>query len=614
MIIDDMENLLKILGEKEFQKAYQQIDSLALNNCKIHIKIAAKFEEFGDSRSALKEYNLAVRDGCDDPAIYEKMAEYYSDLGKARNAIHFLELLLEKKPENFDAATKLGSIYEELELLDKSRELYTRLLAKTGDQRYQNQLKEIENTYFVKAETEEIDGGPMTDEVLLKFVDLFSGREGAYARQWVNEKGESGYAPVREHFTPAVAKNHLLGNHTVGVYQLRVNASVNWMAVDIDIDKKHREKMEKGEVSEEIMLSLAFQKAREVFIEFEDLAIPAYIEFSGFKGYHVWAFFDDPIPAFHARAFLLRLLQTHVIPDKKINIEIFPKQVKVKDNGLGNLIKLPLGLHRKTGKLAFFVDECGKKISDQWGFIKEIKKTSRDNFYQSSAHLKRKLPAKTDLAVTDATTPAAAANLTEKKAFDPFTSAAFNFLTSKCEVLSHIVDQLHKTRTLGNDEKIILKFTLGNLDEGVELVNHLFGLLPDVKESELLKSKLAGNPISCPRIRKRLPQQTKYLKCSCDFGECGIYPNPLLHLKELYKSETGPLRRQEAHAIRFQNALQQYLKIKNEINERQLSLKEIEKYFHAYFDEQGLDEIATSIGVIKRVFHPNGTNEFIIRI
>lgn len=609
-----MKDLLEIVEEKDFFEVYHKLDSLALKDYNIHLKIAARFEEFEDRENALKEYNLAVRDGCEEPAVYEKMAEYYYDLGKAKNATRFLELLLDKKPENFAAATKLASIYEELELLEKSRELYKKLLAKTGDQRYQNQLKEIERSYFGKAGEEELDAGPLSDEILLKFVDLFSGREGVYARQWVNESGESGYAPVREHFSPAVAKNHLLGNHTVGVYQLRVNATVNWVTVDVDIDKKHREKIEKGEVSEEIMLSLAFQKAREIFNEFQDLAIPAYLEFSGFKGYHIWTFFETPIPAFHARAFLSRLLQTKRALDEKVHVEIFPKQVKVKDDGLGNLIKLPIGLHRKTGKLSCFVDESGKKISNQWGFLKEIKKTSREKFYQVNTQLQKTSPPESDIAETATTSSAAAGKLPESKAFDPFTSAAFNYLTSKCEVLSHIVDQLHKTRTLGNDEKIILKFTLGNLDEGVELVNHLLGLLPDVKETELLKSRLAGNPISCPRIRKRLPQQTKYLNCSCDFGESGTYPNPLLHLKELYKSEAGPLRRQEAHAIRFQNTLQQYLKMKNEINERQLSLKEIEKYFHKYFDEQSLDEIATSIGVIKRIFHPSGQYEFIIKI
>ena len=94
-----------------------------------------------------------------------------------------------------------------------------------------------------------------------KFIDLFSGREGAYARQWANEKNETGYTPVREHFSPKVAKNHLLGNYTVGIYQLRINGTVNWAAFDVDLNKKYWQQMQGGEIDREKLLKLTFSTA-----------------------------------------------------------------------------------------------------------------------------------------------------------------------------------------------------------------------------------------------------------------------------------------------------------------------------------------------------------------
>lgn len=164
------------------------------------------------------------------------------------------------------------------------------------------------------------------------------------------------------------------------------------------------------------------------------------------------------------------------------------------------------------------------------------------------------------------------------------------------------------------DARITIKFSFGHLNHGVEIVNSLLEQIPGIKESEFLKSKFSGYPISCPRIRKRLSEVTMYLDCNCDFGDISTYPNPLLHLKELQEEEVQPLRQQEAHAIRFQSTLEQYLKIKQEISQRRSHLSEIEKYFHQYFDQQAVEEVRTTFGILKRIFHPNGQCEFIIKL
>jgi hypothetical protein len=82
---------------------------------------------------------------------------------------------------------------------------------------------------------DEAPAGEFTDGDVVRFVHLFAGRENVHARQWVGAGGETGYAPVREPFTVQVARNHLLGGITVGIYRLRLDDTVTLFARDVDI-------------------------------------------------------------------------------------------------------------------------------------------------------------------------------------------------------------------------------------------------------------------------------------------------------------------------------------------------------------------------------------------
>lgn len=607
----DIDKLLG-LSYEDLLKEYNTLKPATIVDADLHFKLAGRFEELEDTDNALREYNLAVRDGCKDLKILEKMSEYYYDRGKLKNATRFLEKILEEKPGNFEVALKLTAIYEEQELLEKSKELFSNLFERTGDKRYESRLRGMETDYFKGKPAAEPKSIP--DEAVLKFIDLFSGREGAYARQWANEKNETGYTPVREHFSPKVAKNHLLGNYTVGIYQLRINGTVNWSAFDVDLNKKYWQQIQTGEIDREKLLKLTFSTAMSIYRKLKECSFEPVIEYSGFKGYHIWLFFKSPLPAFQVKAFMTGILRQIEFDREKLHVEIFPKQAKVKEDGLGNLVKIPLGVHKKTGEFSYFVDEKGAKIEKHFEYLRQICKIDREIFLEKTKALKSIGREQVTRGKKEA--PGGKIQVKEGKVeeFDPYTSVEFNYLISKCEVLAYIVNKLTKSNDLNNDERITLKYSFGHLNNGVEIVNSLLEQIPGIKETEFLKSKFSGNPISCPKIRKRLSEATMYLDCNCDFGEIPTYPNPLLHLRELHKADNAPLRRQEAHAVRFQNTLQQYLKLKEEINERRLHLKEIEKFFHQYFDQQDMDEVQTSIGVLKRIFHPDGQYEFIIKL
>jgi hypothetical protein len=159
------------------------------------------------------------------------------------------------------------------------------------------------------------------------YSELFVGRPGVYAVAYARGKG---YKPVKRKITPAVIGKHIQGDITAGLYLIRPkDNSVRLMAFDVDKDDE----------------ALAKSIAQAAVIEVPDTSI--LIERTGGRGWHIWIFVDDWIEAREARAFMRAVLE-------KVNltypVELYPKQDRIRAEGLGNLMRLPLGKHQRTGK------------------------------------------------------------------------------------------------------------------------------------------------------------------------------------------------------------------------------------------------------------------------
>ena len=90
-----------------------------------------------------------------------------------------------------------------------------------------------------------------------------------------------------------------------------------------------------------------------------------------------------------------------------------------------------------------------------------------------------------------------------------------------------------EARRLDHDQRVVVAHALGHLDDGPAVVNAIFDHCPETPTSERLRRRLGGNPISCPKIRKRLPEITMHLPCHCAFpGTHDHYATPLLHVDE----------------------------------------------------------------------------------
>ena len=130
---------------------------------------------------------------------------------------------------------------------------------------------------------------------------------------------QNGWAQLRKgafyHF-----RQHLAGRLTLGIWP-----EVNNRFSLIDLDNEQVDALP------------------EIVARLSDLHLHFYVEFSGKKGYHVWVFWDRDLP--NAQLLRLNRYLTGGLPQDE---NIWPYKP--------GLVKLPLGLHRETGRLACFVD------------------------------------------------------------------------------------------------------------------------------------------------------------------------------------------------------------------------------------------------------------------
>jgi len=182
---------------------------------------------------------------------------------------------------------------------------------------------------------------------LSPYLHLFKGREDYFAQQ-----GEDWYIPVQRILDEFYVLWHLGGDATFGLYVLNQASCCHLVCVDIDIPKCDlnevdfkNPKAKYGYLKPKLDAVLEALSGR-LGVPLESILL----EDTGGRGYHIWVFFSDEVPGQTAVSFgeaLKRQLD--------FEIEFFPKQGRLTPTRkYGNLIKLPLGLHRKYGSWSFF--------------------------------------------------------------------------------------------------------------------------------------------------------------------------------------------------------------------------------------------------------------------
>lgn len=185
------------------------------------------------------------------------------------------------------------------------------------------------------------------------FRSFFSGLDNVYGTYDVNT---SKARQVKEPVTDQVILDHLTGRHPFGVYLL-IGNKIRALAVDFD--------------QEDLSLPVNF------IVAACDQGLPAYIERSKSKGFHVWMFFEKAVIARNARLVVQKILSDMGLP----NTEIFPKQDSLGQNvSYGNFINAPLfgKLAVKDRTVFLEPDDPSQVCSDQWQFLENVKRIRQE--------------------------------------------------------------------------------------------------------------------------------------------------------------------------------------------------------------------------------------------
>lgn len=166
----------------------------------------------------------------------------------------------------------------------------------------------------------------LPESELVPLVDVlaegFIQRWDKYPKQLPDGQFITVHAPLNRR----MLSDHLRGAETLGAYILNPESLARFMVLDAD-DEPNRRRL--------IALSRVL----------DQLSCPTYLEASR-RGAHLWFFFDTLRPGEGVRTFGKGLMAYFNLS----NIELFPKQNALRDDGPGSLVRLPFGVHRKSGR------------------------------------------------------------------------------------------------------------------------------------------------------------------------------------------------------------------------------------------------------------------------
>jgi hypothetical protein len=577
-----------------------------------HAELARACEEVGLASLALHAWLRAARAAPDDPEVLRGLAATCEERDEPARALELLEALLARHPADVEALLQVARLLAErreperlVAIVERARaaglaESMVRTVRAVGragtggvgtppphstrpeakerrppapsapagpeDERTADDLAAADAAALdwndeLAREPRPAGFALPTDADVARFLALFAGREDVHATQWCDPDRGTGYAPIRAPLTPAVAHNHLMGNVTVGVYPIRVDGTVTFFALDIDITRRALEDARTNAARAKELREAVAAAALRCRAVLDELGLPALLEDSGYKGRHLWVFLRQSERAEFVHR-LGRLLARRLEPllDDGLHLEFFPRQPRRGARaGLGNLIKLPLGIHRRTGRRALLLDDRGQPAADPFATLRRVRTADRDTLaaalrtleeagYDRVTALRARTGEDED---DDAPEPLGGGPRGPRGTPAPprpplpppaprWTEADFGtdrevaHLLACCPVLSELRRQALDTRHLTTQEQLVLRHSLGHTRGGALAVNYLFERALSVAPEMFLVTPLAGHPVSCPRVRSRVPHVTARVDCTCAFPFApDRYPSPLRHLLTL---------------------------------------------------------------------------------
>ena len=235
-------------------------------------------------------------------------------------------------------------------------------------QKLEEKIEELEN--FLKNQKSKDKKEFSKDEKIELFRELFIARTDIYAKKWKSKDGtKEGFSPVSktfmgDDFLPLTNKDleeHLRGNIFLASYL---------------IDKKQECKYVVMELNSEDVFKL--QRA------LLELNIVASYSLSSYNSIFAWIFFKEKISSNISFSFLYFLQKK-----ANISVKLYPNSEFSTQEKLGSYIELPLQLFYRNKNRTVFLDINTKKVfNDQWNYLANIKKASKEQIYSFAQVLK----------------------------------------------------------------------------------------------------------------------------------------------------------------------------------------------------------------------------------
>lgn len=483
-----------------------------------------------------------------------------------------------------------------------------------------------------------------TNENFEVYSRLFAGREDIYARESLSSYGKRCFVTVTEPITFECIKQHLENKQAVATYVQRNNATAHFMVFDLDISRKVLLHYPSDSVEFNAYLDIAKKKAFLIKKVLNRLGIDVLLEFSGYRGYHVWFFLQEWIPVRY-----LHMMQDVVLKklDEEINelykgiseqqmykrqqmaeitVECFPNKSRVTKEKNGQCIKLPYMYHGKNQKQSFLIDEHGKACDNPFELMQKISQYNLDEI-------------KRIIAVHVQDFPAEKVERTVGAADKLFTSLSptVKIVLEKCSLMNYLCTKVKTTGYLTHFERQTILYVFGHLgEEGQEFVHQVMECTLNYQYSvtDRFLKKIPEKPISCIKLREQYGGVTSEIGCNCRFKRTkNCYPSPVLHAvkniddsSECDQSITMPVSRavskgkekqifEEINVHRkVQETAQKLLELKKQKRSLDKNIWKLEKELTDIFNTMQTDCIEIDMGVLTRKEIENNKYEWIIEL
>ncbi len=476
---------------------------------------------------------------------------------------------------------------------------------------------------YEQAETDyEVNYSRNTLETLFK---LFAGREDMYSREYININHQRKTEYVAAQLNINVLKKHMDGQETIGTYLVRSNDTVKYAVFDVDIIKKIL--MQNGNDALPEFLSRAGSYVLRMKGILHDMGLKTYIEFSGYRGYHLWLFFTEWVPLRYVYT-LQEMVRRKLgeMDDEALSLECFPMQNRRKSGHAGQNVKMPYGIHLSSGKRSYFVDDTFEPYDDIDEFVEGIAKYTVENLkrvignYISDESVKLPSKAKGKIEL-------------DYSLLDELPDSVNDVLRG-CTLMQYLVNKAITTGYLSHFERLSILNVFGHIGEdGADFVHKVmsFTINYQYNVTQMFIKRMFDKPVSCVKLREQYKLISAEYGCNCAFKRTkDCYPSPVIHAlrdnnennmnitvpisKTLTKTKTEEVIEELNYSSKVDKMAAQLGELNKQKRSINKSIRKIERELVNLFDNAKTDCMEIEMGMLIRQKNTDGAYDWIIDI